>query len=91
MFQQIDIDKVINTNLKKNSDCHVYICEDTKTAFQLALKYGKYIRTHVIREKRDKQEGFWKMYLSDGCRYIFCSEDYFLNSPVTCSCLGFAG
>lgn len=91
MFQQIDLSRAISLNLTANTNCHVYVCEDTQTAFQLALKYGKYIRSHVIREKRDKRKGFWKLYLSDGCRYIFCSEDYFLKSPVPCSCLGFAG
>ncbi|EOF89253.1 TPA: hypothetical protein ACG9AM_001859 [Enterococcus faecium] len=91
MFKQIDFEKVIRANLIPNSNCHVYICEDTQTAFQLALKYGKYVRTHIIREKRDKREGFWKVYLSDGGRCIFCSEDYFLQSPIACSYLGFAG
>lgn len=60
MFKQIDFEKVIRANLIPNSNCHVYICEDTQTAFQLALKYGKYVRTHIIREKETREKVFGK-------------------------------
>lgn len=91
MFKNIDVEQVIKDNLITSASCHVYICEDTQKAFRLALRYGKYIRSHIVREKRDKRRGFWKLYLQDGNKYVFCSEEYYLNSPVQCSCLGFAG
>lgn len=90
MYENINILEAIEERLESQIDCHVVICEDSQKMVTLAINYAKKLRQKIIREKRDREEGFWNLYLSDGYKFVFCTPDYFSESNLKYSCLSFS-
>lgn len=90
MYENINVLEAIEEGLESHVDCHVVICEDSQKMIALAINYAKKLRQKIIREKRDREKGFWNLYLSDGYKFVFCTSDYFSKSDLKYSCLSFS-